>query len=229
MSIFTSKQCNTRQNDSANNQNAHPNEIYPRSPLVWGWRRSFAELSCVYSWPSQKKTDYNAMADRCKLWRSIYKIDRLYHAHFYTTWHFFKNYFCLSFNMKQCTHTNKQKEEISTFGTLYSVKVCSRANLQHFAILVWILRLWLVPFSTGTVRECVRLNLLFTITFFKWISLRKGGSCKTNEHSVLLFPQRNCLPPPLSQSSIQPYSLIHSFKYFPSWEPNGCRTIVFCK
>ena len=30
------QQCNTRQNDSANNsnQNAHPNEIYPRSPLV---------------------------------------------------------------------------------------------------------------------------------------------------------------------------------------------------
>ena len=34
--FFAAQQCNTRQNDSANtsNQNAHPNEIYPRSPLV---------------------------------------------------------------------------------------------------------------------------------------------------------------------------------------------------
>jgi hypothetical protein len=34
------QQCNSRQNDSSSsgssNQNAHPNEIYPRSPLVWG-------------------------------------------------------------------------------------------------------------------------------------------------------------------------------------------------
>jgi hypothetical protein len=44
------QQCNSRQtNDSASsNQNAHPNEIYPRSPLVWtrlkakgGWKRGF--------------------------------------------------------------------------------------------------------------------------------------------------------------------------------------------
>jgi len=27
-------QCNSRQNGSTNNQNTHPNEIYPRSPLV---------------------------------------------------------------------------------------------------------------------------------------------------------------------------------------------------
>ena len=37
--LFPQQQCNSRQNDSSSsstssNQNAHPNEIYPRSPLV---------------------------------------------------------------------------------------------------------------------------------------------------------------------------------------------------